>query len=144
MAGAGDNGAALRRVLNVEDKHERPTTPERKAARSARAASRALDLRHWAAAEGWKDPPKRNWHLLGSCDVCAQHTGCFCDPCADAGVTFVSLHGVAMCGRPICSRCDAAGACIKCATGAVPADGAIDAALVNGLAPAAPIQTLIG
>ena len=53
-AGIGDNGAALRRVLSVEDKHERPTFPERKAARSARAASRALDLRHWAAAEGWK------------------------------------------------------------------------------------------
>ena len=43
---------------------------------------------------------------MGRCVSCGQPTGNFCDPCVNAGRTFVVPTGQILAGAPICSQCE--------------------------------------
>ena len=44
--------------------------------------------------------------FLGACVTCGQPTGNNCDPCMDAGYTYVVPSGQVMSGTPVCGPCE--------------------------------------
>jgi hypothetical protein len=67
------------------------------------------------------DQAQGNPHIkcVGSCVTCGEPTGNYCDPCVNAGRTYVIPTGQILSGSPVCRQCEAFFHCYVC-VGVVP------------------------